>query len=174
MVYAYSKTSQTFVLEKGFPTDSNIIFPGIPEFLDAAFETNGIVYFISRSVYYTGPISNNKTMPVSRTAVNITGLPLNIDGAYSWMENETTFFREDTFYVSDKKVKKVRVCNARISIIISIYRYILLFIIYTLLTLLVTTYLIINIIISIYYFITVYILSQIIGKQSISKVFFKC
>ena len=83
------------------------MFPGIPDYIDAAFEKQGKVYFLSRGSYYSGIFKLTGSMPVSPTAAPIIGLPARIDGAYSVDLVYAFFFSGDNFYRIDDDSDKV-------------------------------------------------------------------
>ena len=101
-------------MENGFPKNSNKLFPGLPLHIDAAFIRNDKVYFISKGIYYSGPINTTGPMAVSSTSPPVDYLPLKIDGVFSWGNHYT-------YFLSDNKIYKVHGKENVVSFIYTLY-----------------------------------------------------
>ena len=105
-----------FKLDDGFPQPISSGFPGIPNKLDAALRwvRNGKMYFFKGSQYWkfddklktTGQPGVSSGYPKLISDVWI-GVPDNIDGAFTWTNNRTYFFKGNTYYRFDDRMIKV-------------------------------------------------------------------
>ena len=110
-MYAYLFDQNTFHLEKGYPKNKSILFPGIPDRVTAAFLRNDLTYFASTNGdFYSGPTAGHGWVtPVKKNHPPVYELPREIDAVFSWGKHFTYITSGDRFYKVRGKVPVVSI-----------------------------------------------------------------
>ncbi|XP_071945161.1 matrix metalloproteinase-18-like [Antedon mediterranea] len=99
--------NSNFEMDKDYP--KLIIETGLPDNVDSAFEQDGHIYIIKKKKVYIFDEEQQKTFKHTSTKLQHTfpGVPKGTNGALTWRNDHTYFFKKDKFYKFDKILGKV-------------------------------------------------------------------